>query len=84
MKVQICQKQNKSDQKNVDFTITKMLSTKNRDSSIVHCSMLCDVLPINQRVVQSVSTKTGKFLMVYRDTLISHVSSNQVTSEVFM
>ena len=65
MKVQICQKQNKSDQKNVDFTITKMLSTKNRDSSIVHCSMLCDVLPINQRMVQSFSAKAGKFLMVY-------------------
>ena len=37
--------------------ITKMLSTKNRDPSIVHCSMLCDVLPINQRMVQSICEK---------------------------
>ena len=41
--------------------ITKMLSMKNRGPSIVHCSMLCDVPPINQRMVQSICAKHGSF-----------------------
>ena len=45
--------------------ITKMLSTKNRDPSIVHCSMLCDVLPINQKMVQSICEKKTFWIYLY-------------------